>query len=309
MDNRICIDCRLSKGIEEFHSHIDKRDGRSYFSSYCITCERSRGKAKFIKYKQENNIPDKVVIEEQIIDGVRHVKCSTCQIMKSSDLFYKNKNTKNGLFGRCKSCKQVSDKIDYEKHAESRKKKSAEYYSLNKELFKIKGKEYRSQPSVKKATKESKSKYNIENREDISAKHKKYYEDNKQKINKKYTEKRRTNIQFRLAANLRSRVWHAMKKGNKKLGFTELIGCTTEELQQHITKQFQIGMSWDNYGINTWHIDHILPCDNFDLTKEAEQRKCFHYTNLQPKWAFENLSKNKYAKASYTYDFSEACMI
>ena len=52
-------------------------------------------------------------------------------------------------------------------------------------------------------------------------------------------------------------------------------------------------MSWENHG--TWHIDHRVPCAKFDLTKKEEQEKCFHYTNLQPLWAKDNLSKgNKY---------------
>jgi hypothetical protein len=50
-------------------------------------------------------------------------------------------------------------------------------------------------------------------------------------------------------------------------------------------------MSWSNYG--KWHVDHIKSCASFDLSKEDEQRKCFHYTNLQPLWAEENLSKGK----------------
>jgi hypothetical protein len=48
-------------------------------------------------------------------------------------------------------------------------------------------------------------------------------------------------------------------------------------------------MNWENQG--EWHIDHILPCASFDLTKEEEQRKCFHYTNLQPLWAKDNMIK------------------
>ena len=51
-------------------------------------------------------------------------------------------------------------------------------------------------------------------------------------------------------------------------------------------------MSWDNYGIHGWHIDHIRPCASFDLTDPEQQRQCFHYPNLQPLWAFDNLSKN-----------------
>ena len=50
------------------------------------------------------------------------------------------------------------------------------------------------------------------------------------------------------------------------------------------------GMIWENYG--TWHIDHFYPCDSFDLTKDEEQKRCFHYTNLQPLWAKENIKKS-----------------
>ena len=62
-------------------------------------------------------------------------------------------------------------------------------------------------------------------------------------------------------------------------------------------------MTWDNYG-GYWHIDHIIPCCRFDLTKEEEQLKCFHYTNLQPLFAVTqiidgieyigNINKGKY---------------
>ena len=50
-------------------------------------------------------------------------------------------------------------------------------------------------------------------------------------------------------------------------------------------------MSWNNYGFDTWHIDHIIPCDKFDLTDPKQQEQCFHYTNLQPLWAIENWQK------------------
>lgn len=48
-------------------------------------------------------------------------------------------------------------------------------------------------------------------------------------------------------------------------------------------------MSWDNYG--EWEIDHIIPCDSFDLTKEEEQKRCFHFSNLQPLWWRDNRTK------------------
>ena len=78
----------------------------------------------------------------------------------------------------------------------------------------------------------------------------------------------------------------------------ELIGCTVEFLRQHLERQFHEGMSWNNHG--KWHIDHIQPCSSFDLTKREEQLMCFHYSNLQPLWAEDNLAKG--AKIIHPYN-------
>lgn len=74
----------------------------------------------------------------------------------------------------------------------------------------------------------------------------------------------------------------------KRTSVLHLIGCTPEELVQHIERQFLPGMSW---AARNFHIDHIKPCAAFNLTDPEEQRRCFHYTNLQPLWPVENLRK------------------
>lgn len=73
-----------------------------------------------------------------------------------------------------------------------------------------------------------------------------------------------------------------------------LLGCTPDQLIVHLEARFKPGMSWDNRGL--WHIDHIKPCASFDLADPEQQKVCFHYTNLQPLWAGENMKKG--AKAA-----------
>lgn len=65
--------------------------------------------------------------------------------------------------------------------------------------------------------------------------------------------------------------------------------CKILKPLSYLSLLFSDGMSWDNYG--EWHIDHIIPCAAFDLSNPTEQKQCFHYTNLQPLWAYENKSK------------------
>ena len=71
----------------------------------------------------------------------------------------------------------------------------------------------------------------------------------------------------------------------------ELIGCSFDYLKNHLECQFDDEMSWCNWGMKGWHIDHIIPCASFDLTNPEEQQICFHYSNLQPLWARDNMSK------------------
>ena len=73
--------------------------------------------------------------------------------------------------------------------------------------------------------------------------------------------------------------------------FVDLIGCSRVQFRQHIESLWRSGMCWENHGTLGWHIDHIMTCSKFDLSSEDEVKKCFHYKNLQPLWAYENLKK------------------
>ena len=98
--------------------------------------------------------------------------------------------------------------------------------------------------------------------------------------------------QAKIHSRLNSRISAAFKRGrsSKSIKTTELLGCPIAQAMDWLEAQFLPGMSWDNHG--EWHIDHIRPCASFDLTDPEQQKQCFHYSNLQPLWAKDNLSKS-----------------
>lgn len=121
-----------------------------------------------------------------------------------------------------------------------------------------------------------------------------YYKNKKKEIfNAKrriyYKNKRQNDPLYKVSCNFRTRMSDVLNKKswNKNQSLSEYIGCSKEELRLYIESQFKEGMSWDNYG--KWHIDHIIPLAS--AKTEEELYKLFHYTNLQPLWAKENLSK------------------
>ena len=115
---------------------------------------------------------------------------------------------------------------------------------------------------------------------------------NKNKLKEYNKNQYNNNAKHKLIIILRARIGKALKYNLKSKNTKKLLGCSIEELKQHLEKQFKEGMNWTNNTQFGWHIDHIVPCDKFDLSKEEEQSKCFHYTNLQPLWWKENLTKS-----------------
>jgi hypothetical protein len=108
----------------------------------------------------------------------------------------------------------------------------------------------------------------------------------------KYERKRKKiDPEFKLTKTLRSRLNSALrrKKTAKNDRTMDLIGASAAHVKGYLEAKFTEGMTWKNHG--AWHIDHIKPCCSFDLTNPEEQKKCFHYTNLQPLWAKDNLEK------------------
>ena len=121
---------------------------------------------------------------------------------------------------------------------------------------------------------------------------KKFRKDTIERTAKRVIERFNTDLNFRLRMLLRGRIRSVMKTKNAKKNSQvyDLLGCSLESFKKHMENQFSSGMSWSNIG--KWHIDHIYPLSKFDLTKLEEQKKAFHYTNMQPLWAKDNLQKS-----------------
>ncbi len=178
-------------------------------------------------------------------------KCTKCKKEKTIDKFSKEKAGKYGVRGDCKSCNSIKHKKWREDNSEYEKERQKKWRDENPDYS---------------------AEWERNNKERRKEKRRLLFE--------KHPEKR-------VIANLRTRIYHSLV--GRKCSMMNLVGCSAKELREHLESQFTEGMTWDNYG--EWHVDHIRPCASFDLSCVEQQRECFHYTNLQPLWAKDNLSK------------------
>jgi head-tail adaptor len=153
-------------------------------------------------------------------------------------------------------------KVYYEYNKEIIKAKRKERYQLNKEIIKTQIKEYR-RNNVEKLRNQSKIRYEI----------------------------RKNEPQYKLRRILRLRLNKSLNNNNKVGSFVSDLGCTIIELKTYLESKFKEGMTWENHGSYGWHIDHIKPLASFDLTDRNLFLEACHYTNLQPLWWQENLTK------------------
>ena len=193
--------------------------------------------------------------------------CNRCDTTKPYEAFYKNKRKKDGLQGYCKLCMKKENQVNYQKHKKSWDKRSRGYQKTDK------WKKYHTEWAMNKYN------TNPEHRQKCIKNAVKY---ERMKLD--------TDSTYKLIHNMRRRLRKAVKGYGDKYDTTmNLVGCNSIKLREYIEAKFTEGMTWENQ--DSWHIDHIQPCCSFDLTIEEEQKKCFHFTNLQPLWAIDNLKK------------------
>lgn len=222
--------------------------------------------------------------------------CNRCGIEKDIEAFNRCSRYKDGFRYECKTCRKpeirkytdqnkdriheyskkryhenrekhlAASKLYYEEHKEERKAYLAKYHKNNKERASQLGRLRRQKPEVREKDKRTRA--------------------------ERYKNNPVFRFRCKLTRNLQNRL--SVRNAKKRSNMCDLIGCSVIELMSHLEKQFSSGMNWENRGYHGWHIDHILPCDSFNLTLLEEQQKCFHWSNLQPLWKDDNLSKSNH---------------
>lgn len=254
--------------------------------------------------------------------------CTSCQLWLDPDAFSRRPERPSGLRSKCKSCSAASAQIYRQKnpqrvaasrelartaHPESGRKYTADYRARHPEK---EAAQRRKQIQDRKANPE---KYRERERELYKARRAeilvrkaawraanpekaKLYSARKRAENPERTRelaaavqrRRRATPRGKLENSIRAAIYAELIPGSKRGRKTfALLGYSLEDLREHLERQFQPGMSWENYGINGWHIDHRLPLASFSYQTPDDPgfKAAWSLSNLSPLWAEENRSK------------------
>lgn len=273
-----CTACGCEKSCEHFPVKKASRDGRA---SQCKDCKSAVDRL----YRLENR-------DKAIAYAARYYEENKLRLLENNAKYRAAKkveiNVRRAEYRKLnKEKKAVADAIYAKKNADRIKAYKNDWYVRNRARIRAAALEYRAANA--EAIKACKAKYRSENFEKIRASGAACRARN-QGRHTDYTRARYNKDPiFALTMNVRNRINSALsRQGYSKSSKTvEMLGCNYLELVAHLESRFSDGMSWENRG--EWHIDHIIPLAS--AKTEEEIIALCHYTNLQPLWAFENLSK------------------
>lgn len=183
--------------------------------------------------------------------------CNTCDEEKPLNEFSIRNKEKNTYHNRCKKCSN--------KYAEK-------YRNENNDIIK----------------KKQKSWYNKKGK----TWKKEYEKNNRERIRKHEQDRYKNDFNYRIKKVLRTRLNKTVKGIKLSKSIISYIGISLDLFKKWIEYQFDDKMNWDNYG-SYWDLDHVMPCNSFDLSKNDNVYLCYNWTNLQPLEKKENYIKNK----------------
>lgn len=210
---------------------------------------------------------------------VQSVKiCTKCKTAKSVTEFSADRSRYDGLQAKCRSCdaEYRSSRV-YVPHPRKLLVVTPEQLAERKERRRIKMLEHDQRPDVKE-------------RKRIQSRARRRTPEFRERINNRYHQ-RKSELGFLLAKRLRTRLYIAVQNEQKSGSAVRDLGCSVAEFKTYLESKFQPGMTWANWSPAGWHIDHIRPLASFDLTDRQQFLQACQYTNLQPLWARDNLTK------------------
>lgn len=266
---KVCAKCELEKDLSEFHNCKSAKDGLQNKCKSCAKEYNDINKNEISKQKQEYYLKN----QERICTRTKKYQKDNKEKVSAQKKEYRKANRK---------------RLDeyYLKNQEYILERQRKYQKDNKEKILKQKKEYYQQNREVKLEKQKK--YSREHKKEIAE----YRRNNRKAISAHNRLRRKTDVQYKLTVNLRSRLRCALKSNQKSGSAVRDLGCTIKELKVYLENQFQEGMTWDNWSFSGWHLDHVIPLSSFDLTDRGQFLKASHYTNLQPLWAKDNLRKS-----------------
>lgn len=216
--------------------------------------------------------------------------CNKCIVEK--DIANFNFRSDVGKYRKtCQDCRNTHRRSKRAENSDHARKVAKDWYANNKEKVCNQRKEY--YKSNKDKILRVRSVYVHNNLDKVSATNKTWRDKNKDYLREymaKYVAYRSENdLEFKIKTRIRQRLGKAIKRNYKSSSAIILLGCSISYFKRYLESKFQDNMTWENYG--DWHMDHIIPLSKFDLTNNEHLLKACHYTNLQPLWAKDNISK------------------
>lgn len=259
--DKVCKSCMIKRDIEEFRKTYNKDKTKQYIRSSCNECVELYNK----KYRKENKKLIAIQEKEYRDNNKAKIKFRQKEYMLNNKEIIEQKRKNKYLENRDFILERR--KSYYRKNRESEINRSLEYIKNNKEKVAKTSKRWRD-ININKVRERRNNYCNT-----------RYENDNNYKI----------------LCLLRCRIRLALSGKDKSDYTVGLLGCSLDEFKNHLQEtainngylEFDI----NNYNGKEYHIDHVVPCCSFDLSVDAEQRKCFHWSNMQILTSKENLEK------------------
>lgn len=260
---RRCTRCKKEQRLDQFCKDRSLPCG---LSIYCRGCHSEKYESKAMLRRAEQSAKHQKALEEQA------KVCTRCKCSLDKGLFGKSSKAKDGLKPRCRECHNIANAEYRRRNPDAQRASSDRWRRLNPE---------RVRAAAAKRRKANPAKFSAYTRKhrakDLEA--------------SRMRDRERNALPHIAPMRALGQRIRSLLGGKESITTASLVGYTGHELREHLERQFEPGMNWDNYG--EWHVDHIIPLSSFCITSlnDPELRRAWGLPNLRPLWAKENLRK------------------